>query len=357
MRGVLCMRFARITALLLLFVMLPAVCLADTLTLSFVGDCSIGEAIQYKGDENGYTWMLDHNGLDWPFSLVRGWLDADDFSFANLEVVFTERTRHADKKFPLVAEPRYAGVLTESGIDAVNTVNNHCFDFNLEGYRDTMAALDAVGVSHFGSVYVPNQTMGQDLLLTAQVKGVTVGALGFTYPQDDDLKLIGRRIALLREQGCDLVVCALHWGRETHAMPESWQFKYARQVIDLGADVVWGAHPHVLQPVQFYHGGLIMYSTGNFTFGTMSDAVDRDTGIFQAEYELGPDGPVLSLFRVIPCTTTGRGDYRPCELTEPEDRSRVFGKLIFPKEVSNMYNLPQSFLETGTVRLKDGEPL
>ena len=78
-----------LAALCLLALLLPSLAMGETLTLSFVGDCSIGEAIQNKGDENGYTWMLDHNGYDWPFSLVREYLENDDFTFANLEVVFT----------------------------------------------------------------------------------------------------------------------------------------------------------------------------------------------------------------------------------------------------------------------------
>lgn len=346
-----------LTALACALVLLPAWCLGETLTLSFVGDCSIGEAIQNKGDENGYTWMLDHNGLDWPFSLVRDDLYADDFTFANLEVVFTERTKHQNKTFPLIGAPRYAEALLYSGIDAVNTVNNHCFDFNVEGYQDTMAALDALGFPHFGSVYVGNKTNGQDLLMMAEVKGVKIGALGFTYPQQSDLSLIGQRVERLRQAGCDLVIVSLHWGKETHALPESWQFGFARGVIDLGADVVWGHHPHVLQPVQFYNGGVILYSTGNFTFGTMSAKVDRDTGIFQTEYALGPEGPTLTGLRVIPCITAGKGDYRPSELTENTDRQRVFKKLIYPKEVANMQNLPQSFLETGFVKIENGVPV
>ena len=344
--------------LCLLTALTPLWALGETLTLSFIGDCSIGEAIQNKGDQEGYTWMLDQNGMDWPFSLVREYLESDDFTFANLEVVFTSRTKHVDKVFPLVGEPRYAEALLHSGIDAVNTVNNHCFDFNVEGYRDTMATLDAIDFPHFGSVYVNNKSQGQDLLLIAEAKGVTIGALGFTYPQDSDLRLIGDRIAQLREAGCDLVVASLHWGKETHATPESWQYTYARNVIDLGADIVWGHHPHVLQPVQMYNGGLILYSTGNFTFGTMSSKVDRDTGIFQAEFDVGEDGaPVLRRLRVIPCTTTGKGDYRPYELTDPADRQRVFKKLIYPKAVKNMQNLPQSFLETGVVEIRDGMPV
>ncbi|MBQ7455460.1 MAG: CapA family protein [Clostridia bacterium] len=346
-----------LAALLAFCFLLPAAALGEEYIFSFIGDCSIGEAIQYKGQKDGYTWMIDQNGYDWPFSLLREYLEADDYTFANLEVVFSTRKTHVDKMYPLVAEPRYAEVLLHSGVDAVNTVNNHCFDFNLEGYQDTMATLDAIGFPHFGSVYVGNKTNGQDVLLTAEVRDVKIGALGFTYPQDSDLTLIEARIAALREQGCDLVVVALHWGRETQPMPESWQFKYARKVIDMGADVVWGAHPHVLQPVQFYHGGVILYSTGNFTFGTMSSSVDRDTGIFQVTYEKGEDGLVLTGLRVIPCRTTGSGDYRPYELTEEEDRQRVFKKLIYPRPVENMQNLPESFLRTGTVQIVDGVPV
>ncbi len=351
------MKLLRLLALLCLLALLPAMALGETLTLSFIGDCSIGEAIQNKGDENGYTWMLDHNGMDWPFSLVRDYLTADDFTFANLEVVFTQRTKHLDKMYPLVGEPRYAGALLYSGIDGLNTVNNHCFDFHLEGYQDTMATLDSIGIPHFGSVYVGSKTQAQDLLLMAEVKGVTIGALGFTYPQESDLRLIGERIRQLRGAGCQLVVVALHWGKETHPMPESWQFGFARSVIDLGADVVWGHHPHVLQPVQFYHGGVILYSTGNFTFGTMSSKVDRDTGIFQTEYEIGENGPALTGFRVIPCVTTGRGDYRPYELVETADRRRVWNKLIYPKTVKDMQNLPQSFLNSGFVKIENGLPV
>lgn len=348
----------RIAALLLCLLLLPSLAGAETLTFSFVGDCSIGEALQNKGDENGYTWMLDHNGMDWPFSLVREALEQDDFTFANLEVVFTERTKHQNKKFPLCGAPQYAKALLYSGIDAVNTVNNHCFDFYVEGYRDTIDALDAIGFSHFGSVYPLNKTTGQDRLLIREVKGVKIGAVGFTYPQDDDLPLIGKRIETLREAGCALVIVSLHWGKETHPQPEGWQLKYARNVIDRGADVVWGHHPHVLQPVQFYNGGMILYSTGNFTFGTMDSKVDRDTGIFRAAFDLDENGvPALSQLQVIPCTTTGKGDYRPCELTEAEDRQRVFQKLIYPKEVKGMQTLPQSFAETGIVRLENGVPI
>ena len=340
----------------LLLLLLPLSALGETLTLSFIGDCSIGEAIQQKGKVEGYTWMMEQNGYDWPFSRVRAYLDNDDFTFANLEVVITERTRHVDKMFPLVASAKNAEALLHSGIDAVNTVNNHCFDFYVEGYLDTIAALDQLPMKHFGSVYIGGK-YAQDVLLETEVKGVKIGALGFTYPQDSDVKLIKKRIEQMRANGCEIIVASMHWGQETHATQNSWQMKLARQIIDAGADIVWGHHPHVLQPVQFYNGGIILYSTGNFTFGSMSSSVDRDTGIFQVSFDLTEEGAQMTHFKVIPCTTTGSGDYRPYEFTETEDRQRVFKKLIYTKNTANMQNLPASFLETGEVQIENGLPV
>ncbi len=341
---------------ILLILLLPVMAAADTLTLSFIGDCSIGEAIQYKGNENGYTWMMDQHGYDWPFSLVKEYLEADDFTFANLEVVLTSRTRHTDKVFPLVAEPRYGEALLYSGIDAVNTVNNHCFDYYVEGYQDTIATLEALPMQHFGSVYVGGK-YAQDVLLETEVKGVKIGALGFTYPQETDIKLIKQRIEALRNNGCEIIIASMHWGQETHATQNSWQMKLARQIIDAGADVVWGHHPHVLQPVQFYNGGIILYSTGNFTFGTMSSSVDRDTGIFRLSFDLTEEGPKMSQLQVIPCTTTGSGDYRAHVLTETSDMQRVFKKLVYTRATTNMQNLPESFKETGIVKIENGLPV
>lgn len=343
-------------SLLLIVVSLPMFALGETLTLSFVGDCSIGEAIQQRNQEGGYTWMLDQQGYEWPFSLVREYLDNDDFTFANLEVVFTERTKHADKAWPLVAYPRYAQTLLHSGIDAVNTVNNHCFDYTIDGYTDSMAVLDALPISHFGSVYIGGR-YEQDVLLTAEVKGIRIGALGFSYPQESDLKLIEKRIQKLREAGCELVIVSLHWGKETSPKVESAQFSYARKVIDMGADILWGHHAHVIQPIQFYHGGVIFYNTGNFTFGTMSSSVDRDTAIFQLEYALSEQDAELSQLRIIPCRTTGKGDYRPYELTDAAERETVFRKLVHPKDVANMQNPPASFLVSGIVLFEDGVPV
>ncbi len=339
--------------LVFLLLCLPITALADSVTLSFLGDCSIGEMIEASGKAGSYTATVDEKGLDWPFSLVREYLDNDDFTFANLEVVLTKRTKHADKKFNLRAAPDYAQVLLNSGIDAVNTANNHAMDFLDVGYDDTIAALDSYQIQHFGTLY-PGTKRAQDRLGVYEVKGIKIGAMGFSYPQDSDVAKITARIKQLREQGCDLVVVSLHWGREEQTSPESWQFTYARKIIDAGADVIWGHHPHILQQVQFYNNKPIFYSLGNFTFGSIAK-LDPDTGIFQLTYDVDENGAVtLQNFTVIPCRTQGSGDYRPIVIENEADKQTMLKKLIYKKDIKNMQTLPASFAQTGVVEFVNG---
>lgn len=322
--------------------------------LSFVGDCSIGDAYQYEGSATSYHSVIDAKGYAWPFSLVKEYLEADDLTVANLEVVFTTKTAHRDKRYNLRGDLDHVNVLLEGSVEMVCTVNNHCMDFHKAGYEESIAALDAAGISRFGTVY-PGQENGFDDLGVKDVNGIRVGFVGFSYPQDYDQKRIASRIRILKEeQGCDLVVVSLHWGRETYMTPESSQVTYAKAVIDAGADVIWGHHPHVIQPILFYKGKPILFSTGNFTFGTMSD-VDPSTGIFQLAYERVNGEVLLKRLQVIPCRTQGSGDYRPYVLTEEAARQAVFSKLVMKKSYKGCVNPPDSFLTTGIVLFENGE--
>lgn len=324
--------------------------------LSFVGDCSIGDSEQFTTYQDSYHNTIDEKGYAWPFSLVKDYLAADDLTIANLEAVLTTKLAHTDKLYNLKAAPDHVNILTEGSIEIVNTVNNHCMDFHRNGYVDMLEHLDNAGVDHFGSVYT-TQPDGFDELAVQEIDGIRIGFMGFSYPQESDKKKIANRVKILKEeQGCDLVVVSLHWGRETQNTPDSGQIAYAKVVIDSGADVVWGHHPHVIQPINFYKGKPIMYSTGNFTFGTMSQ-VDPATGIFQLAYEK-VDGEVrLTRLQVIPCETQDGPDYRPYVLTDEAERRAVFKKLRMKKEYAKCVNLPESFLETGVVYFENGEML
>ncbi len=328
----------------------------NEIVLSFLGDLSIGDATQSRSSEASLTNVIKKNGYSWPFSLVADYLLNDDYTFANLEVVFTEREGlKSTKKYNMIGQPDFVNVLHEGGIDAVNTVNNHCFDFSQKGYLDTIDILDDSGINHFGSIYL-GLSKESDVLGVADVKELRIGMVGMSYPNYDEKKnlsdynRLAERIKKLKEEyGCQLVVCSLHWGREEHMnYIWSWQFQLARRLIDAGADIIWGHHPHVLQPVFFYKGKPVMFSTGNFIFGTMGK-VNPATGIFQLHYGVSEGKAILTEMSVIPCETGKRGDYRPFELKDETARKTCWRYLINKKNVAKMDNLPSSFANTGRV--------
>ena len=329
-----------------------------TITLSFVGDCSIGDSIQYRGYGSSYHNIMAENGYEWPFSLVKQYLEADDLTLANCEVVLTTLSRHTDKVFNLIGLPEHAQAFAEGSIEIVNTVNNHALDFYNAGYEDTLSALDAAGIKHFGTINAWREDGYNDILIQ-EVGGLRIGFIGYTYPQiemEATRRIIPSIQSLKEEEGCDLVVVSLHWGKETSMKPVNSEYEMSRSLIDAGADVIWGHHPHVIQPIEFYNGKPIFYSTGNFTFGTMSQ-VDPSTGIFQLTYEQVDGETVLKQLRVIPCRTQGAPDYRPYELTDPTERQAVFRKLTHQRTAKGFENPPESFLETGIIKFENGQML
>ncbi|MEA4927740.1 MAG: CapA family protein [Candidatus Limiplasma sp.] len=323
--------------------------------LSLLGDCSIGDSYRARGVPGSLTSTIAAKGLDWPFSTVAALLQADDITAANLEVCLTDSKKPVDKAHPLIAPPANAAVLTRGGVDVVNTVNNHCFDYGTDGYADTLATLDAQGIGHFGTAIRGGATVSARTVIV-EAQGLRFGFAGFSYPQESTLTAIGEQIRALRADGCDVVIVSLHWGRETYATPGVGQTRYAARVIDLGADVVWGHHPHVLQPIQFYRGKPVLFSTGNFVFGTMSQ-VDPSAGIFQLRYKQTAQGARLRSLTVIPCETRGSGDYRPQVLQDADAQQRVWKRLRVRKPYAGYTNLPESFLTTGEVWLKENGSL
>ena len=321
----------------------------DSVLISFVGDCSIGDGYRQIAGANSYHSVIDREGYAWPFSLVRDWLASDDMTVANLEVVLTEQKKHKDIVYPLRGAPDHVNVLLEGSIETVCTVNNHCYDFMRAGYMDTLAVLDSAGIARFGSVYYKKKD-GFDDLLVKEIKGIRFGFVGISLPQNSDkAPLLDRIKKLKEEEGCDIVVVSLHWGRETILYQEKYQVNFAKQLIDGGADVIYGHHPHVLQPLMFYKGKPVMFSTGNFTFGTMSK-VDPHTGIFRFTYRKNGDGVQLASIQVVPCSTSGGGDYRPYELTDEAERKKTWRILTTRKSVpKDFVNPPDYFLETGWI--------
>ena len=220
-------------------------------------------------------------------------------------------------------------------MDFVTTANNHTYDFGEDGVADTQAALETYEIP-YGKI--------DEAQIVTTPHGLKLGiycyfseAYGDFRP---DLDKALAAIEQLKNDGADYIICAFHWGIELHYRPEQSQIDIAYACIDAGADMIYGSHPHVLQPVEEYHGGLILYSMGNFCFGGNTAPSDADTAIVQVTLKRDLDGTVTHEdYTLIPCCVSSRpvledyqrdgyNDYRPTPYVEgTEAYERALSKI------------------------------
>ena len=292
-----------------------------TLTVSVVGDCTLGtdENFDYDTSLNAY---FESYGKEYFFQNVKSIFEADDLTIANNEGTFTESYDREDKTFAFKAPASFAGIYSCSSVEAVNTANNHSHDYGEQSFQDTMDALDAGGIVHFG----------YDETAVMDVKGVKVGLIGI-YELNDHLERkqqLEDNINKVKDEGAELVIVIFHWGNEKETVPDSNQTTLGRLAIDLGADLVCGHHPHVLQGVEEYKGKNIVYSLGNFCFGGNSSPSDMDTMIFQQTFTITNDGVQDdNVTNIIPCSISSASDYNNYQPTpaEGDEKTRIMEKI------------------------------
>lgn len=292
-----------------------------SLTLSVVGDCTLGtdENFDYDTSLNAY---YENYGTDYFMANVKSIFSADDLTIANFEGTLTESTEREDKQFAFKAPASYANILTAGSVEAVNTANNHSHDYGEESFNDTLKALDAANIIHFG----------YDETAITEVKGVKVGLVGI-YELNDHLgreEQLKQNIAKVKQDGAQLIVVIFHWGNEKEEVPDDNQRTLGHLAIDEGADLVCGHHPHVLQGIEEYKGKNIVYSLGNFCFGGNAYPSDMDTMIFQQTFTIDQNGVKDdNVTNIIPCSISSDSDYNNYQPTpaEGEEATRIIQKI------------------------------
>jgi len=270
-------------------------------------------------------------------------LQTADVSMVNLETPVTTRGSRVEKPFNFRMKPRFLRAFTLAGIDIVNIANNHIHDYGPVGLFDTIRHLDSAGILHVGAGR--NRKEAHKPVIV-EAKGKRIGFLGYygggeapAATRDSagvarrDLPLIGKDINALRtKDSVDFIVVNLHWGVEKAEEPEPSQVRFARKVVDAGADAIVGHHPHVLQGIECYKSAVIAYSLGNLVFGGNSRS-SYDTGLLEIRLEQD-----TVLYRFNPVRVR---EWAATELTGAEGdsviqlvkhRSRMFPKTIFTTE-------------------------
>ena len=292
-----------------------------SLTLSVVGDCTLGTDENFDYDTSLNTYYENY-GADYFLANVKSIFSADDLTIANFEGTLTESTEREDKQFAFKAPASYANILTAGSVEAVNTANNHSHDYGEESFNDTLTALDAANIIHFG----------YDETAVTEVKGVKVGMVGI-YELNDHLgreEQLKQNIAKVKQDGAQLIVVIFHWGNEKEEVPDDNQKTLGHLAIDEGADLVCGHHPHVLQGIEEYKGKNIVYSLGNFCFGGNAYPSDMDTMIFQQTFTIDQNGVQKdNVTNIIPCSISSDADYNNYQPTpaEGEEADRIMKKI------------------------------
>lgn len=323
-------------------------------TLAAVGDVMLSEAL----------------GSSRAFAMLR---DAD-LAFANLEVPLSRRGHPADKPIAFRADPSLAAELARIGLDVVSFANNHSLDYGTDALLDTLSAVEEAGVVVVGAGENLESSL-RPRVLHAGDSRVAFLAFASTLPTgsaaapdrpgvaplrvevavladapvfeeqpgtspyvrttalEDDLGQARRAIAAARGQA-DAVVVSVHWG-----VPPGWaapfqgiladyQQPLGHALVDAGADLVLGHHPHTLHGIEIYRGRFICYSLGNFIFHSLAAGkpltLGRPSPPYRLQYVRPPELEESALFtftygrgrwglEIIPCAFDERGECRPVD--------------------------------------------
>ncbi len=318
------MRQIRIlTALVLCLTLVTAAALADTtVTMTFAGDCTIGNEERLTRKDYSFTAIAARQGYGYFFSQMLPLFSQDDLTVVNFEGVLKEDDdQRVQKPLCFRGLPQFAGILPLGSVEAVNLSNNHAGDYGVKGRNSTMAALAQAGVGMFNDTTAYLYHKGNVTIAFVGFVGT-----GFFTRKQAYFKLI----ADLRAAGANAVVCTMHFGKEYASVHNQQQENMARAMIDAGADLVIGHHPHVLQGMEVYQNRNIFYSLGNFVFGGNAEVRALQCLVTQVKLTFDDQGVYLGQqARVYPAHISGdaqNNDYQP-RLVTGEDALAVFATL------------------------------
>ncbi|WP_144480853.1 CapA family protein [Cytobacillus oceanisediminis] len=305
----------------------------ETVKLGAIGDILIHDTV--------YEDALTNSGYDFKPMLtnVKQQLTEPDLLLANQETILGG-VEIGLSSYPAFNSPVEIGdALIDTGVDIVSNANNHSLDRSEKGVMTSLRNLEAAGLPYVGSF---KDDADKNKLRILNKNGIHISYLSYTYGtngipvpfgKDHLVNLIDREVMKAeihraREES-DVVVMSIHWGNEYQRFPTDDQRELAQFLIDEGVDIIFGHHPHVLQPMEWVTAsdgrkGLVVYSLGNFLSGQMWDYKDiGGLATVEVTKRITPDGTDIALqnpeflptfvsssrqshYRVVPLKEAGR---------------------------------------------------
>lgn len=222
-------------------------------TFGLVGDISLGRYITYLARLK--------NDFSYSFSGFSHILQKNDFNLANLESpIINDCPTGPLDTMVFCGDPQFVPYLSENKF-ILNLANNHILNYGQSGLIQTQNFLTQNNIGFFNSHY------SQTEFFQKEINHLRFGFLGFdlvSFPKFDQTEIIN----LIKKYHplVDWLIVSVHWGNEYQPQAENWRVNLAHLMVDAGADIVYGHHPHVIQNIETYHKKPIYYSLGNFIF-------------------------------------------------------------------------------------------
>lgn len=251
-----------------------------TFTLAAIGDIMCHNS-QFKDAYNSETSTYD---FSYVFDNISTYTKTADLCVGNLETTFAGEEK-GYSGYPQFNTPdNLAYELKGIGLDVLTTAGNHALDTGYTGLSRTIDVLKDADISHLGTYQSQEE---QDKVLIKFVKGLKIAFVNYTYgtngipvPKDKtycvnliNKELISKQLDVAKSQDPDIIIACMHWGNEYQTKQNSTQMELADFLIQNGADIILGTHPHVLQPYEkrtvtledgSTRNGFVAYSLGNF---------------------------------------------------------------------------------------------
>ena len=251
--------------------------LYDTIWISSVGDlmCHGGQLEDARQSNGEYDFLP-------VFSVIQPFIENVNLAFANFETVIAGGKYTG---YPTFNSPdTYAEALKIAGFDVLTTANNHCLDRGFDGLVKTTEKLDKLEFYQTGTFATEEES---NRIIVVYEKDIRIAILAYTYgtngintPPGKEWSVNYINSSKMREDiltaksfGVDKIVVCIHWGEEYQRTPNSNQKKIASELFEAGADIIFGSHPHVIQPMETLtvkdekgkdKKVFIIYSLGNF---------------------------------------------------------------------------------------------
>lgn len=321
--------------------------------IAFVGD------ILLHSNYNKFALEKEPSSV---FEKICNVLSDADLRFGNLESVLSKKGDPIYGKGCLVGDEKYISALKKVGFDVLSLANNHSFDFGIEAYEDMSLNLQKVGIDTVGT--------GRNLeesrkMIVVSVNNFLLGFIAYSSKTNNGRNYasdVSPGVAPLEEEyivedikkykkDVDYLIVSLHWGIEHSPDPTPDQISLAHTIIDAGAKIVVGNHPQILQGIERYNGGLVMYSLGNFchsdyywegpqrTYQFKLKAADKESIMVKVELSKSK----IECIDIIPLWINDRGQPEICEggrsnaiLQKLSERSKIITRPDFEKHWENM---------------------